>query len=198
MKRFPNGLVAVISGPSGSGESTVTKELVRRLRGKRLVTATTRKPRSGETEGVDYFFFTKKRFLEEVRNGNIPEHTHIPNRDTYYGTYRPELERDLSEGFLVIANTDIVGTRFFKENYRAITIFIVPDSLETLAGRLRGRNPEISEEELEKRLENARSEMETEGPFYEHTIENRDGELEEAVKKAEAVIRKRLHLPERR
>ncbi|NTW13640.1 MAG: guanylate kinase [Candidatus Moranbacteria bacterium] len=192
MNNNGTGHIVVISGPSGSGESTITKALLERLPARRLITATTRAPRDGELEGVDYFFFAKERFEEELKNGNIPEYSYISNRDTYYGTYRPELARDLESGNVIIANTDIVGTKFFKEQFGADTIFIAPESLEILANRLRIRNPDMSEKELERRLDNAREEIEKEKPYYDYVIENRDGKLSEAVDQAEAYIRERL------
>jgi len=192
MENIKKGAVVIISGPSGSGESTVTKILLDRLPAKRLVTATTRPPRIGEKDGKDYFFFSKERFLSEIKNGNIVEYTHIRNRDTYYGGYRPEVEKRLAVGDIVIANTDIVGTKYYKNQYDAVTIFIVPESLDSLAKRIRGRNPEMSEEELNSRIENARHEMEQEQPFYDYTIENRDGQLEKAVAEAETIIRERF------
>jgi len=186
------GVIVVISGPSGSGESTITQALLDRLPAKRLVTATTRAPRVGEEDGKDYFFFSKERFLREIEDGNIVEYTHIKNRDTYYGGYRPEVEGRIAAGDIVIANTDIVGTRYYKNQYDAVTIFVAPESLDALAKRIRGRNPEIPEEELDNRIENARHEIEEEQPFYDYTIENLDGRLEDAVERAERIIRARL------
>jgi guanylate kinase len=195
MDHIGTGHIVVISGPSGSGESTITKALLERLPARRLITATTRTPREGELDGRDYFFFSKERFETELRNGNILEHSYISNRDTYYGTYRPELERDLETEGIIIANTDIVGTKFFKNRFGAESIFIIPESLDSLARRLRIRNPEMSENELERRLENARQEIEEEKPYYDYVIENRDGKLSEAVNQAESYIRERLKIP---
>lgn len=192
MENEKKGAVVVISGPSGSGESTITQELIHRLPAKRLITATTRSPRVGEKEGEDYFFFSKERFLREIEDGNIVEYTHIKNRDTYYGGYRPEIDERIAAGDIIIANTDVVGTKYYKHQYDAVTIFVAPESLDALAKRIRRRNPEMSEEELGNRIENARHEIEEEQPFYDYTIENLDGRLEEAVEQAERIIRERF------
>lgn len=179
----------IIGGPTGSGESTLTEALLKILPAKKLITATTREKRLNEKDGRDYFFFSKERFFKELRQGNILEHTYIKNRDTYYGTYRPELEKSLSAGDIVLANTDIVGAKFFKKHYKAITIFISPGSLEVLVNRLKKRDPSISDEELQHRLENARQEIENEQPFYDFVVENPDGKLEEAIQEVFRIIK---------
>lgn len=183
--------VIVIGGPTGSGESTITNALVAQFPNfTRLVTATTRPMREGEVDGVDYYFFSKEEFLREIESGNILEHTYISNRDIYYGSYRPDLEKKLSDGKVVIVNPDIVGAKFYKHNFGALTIFIEPQSIETLATRLKKRNPDMSEMELGQRLENARQELEQEKPFYDVIIRNEDGKLSEAIEKSAAVIKK--------
>jgi guanylate kinase len=172
--------VVVISGPTGSGESTLTRELIRRYPGKisRLVTATTRPPRSGETDGVDYYFFSKERFEQEKQAGNMLEFAHIANRDTWYGTYAPDLNTRLERGDIVIANTQIVGTRYFKEHYDATTIFIMPSDVDRLIQRIRARSPELSDAEIDSRRENAKKEVSEEGPYYDFAVSNEDGQLD--------------------
>lgn len=180
----------VIAGPSGCGESTITKEVLNHFpKCVRLVTATTRKIRDNEKDGVDYYYFSKERFLEEESLGNILEHTYVANRDTYYGTYKPDLEKKFAEGKIVIINPDVVGAKYFKENYDALTIFILPDSLESLSKRIQNRTPDISPHELEQRLENAHQEIVNEQPFYDYTIKNEQGKLDEAVQKVLALIK---------
>ena len=184
--------VVVIAGPSGSGESTITNEVVERYptEVRRLVTATTRSPRAGERNGKDYYFFSKEEFEEEREKGNIPECTYIKNRDTYYGSYLPDLKRKLDEGYIVIVNPDIVGAKYYKEHFAAASIFIVPDSIDTLERRIRERNPELPEEEVVKRKENARAEMEHERSFYDYVVTNADGELNKTVSEVIAILKK--------
>ncbi|MBI4079640.1 guanylate kinase [Candidatus Kaiserbacteria bacterium] len=184
--------VVVIAGPSGSGESTVTQKIVERFpdRVQRLVTATTRPPRAGEKNGVDYYFFTKEDFAKEQATGHILESTYIANRDTSYGTYAPDLERKIASGHVVIVNPDIVGARYYKEHYGAVTIFIVPENIDALERRIRERSPDLSQEEIAHRKENAAREMQKEQSFYDHVIVNADGKLEEAVDRAVATLKK--------
>lgn len=184
--------VVVIAGPTGSGESTITNEIVRRfpLRARRLVTATTRPPRTGERNGVDYYFFSKDEFEEEKRGGRILESTYIENRDTYYGTYAPDLERKIKEGYLIVVNPDIVGARYYKKHYGAVTIFIVPENVDALARRIRERSPELSEEEIARRHENALREIADEKSFYDYTVMNADGKLEESVQRVIEILQK--------
>ncbi len=184
--------VIVIAGPSGSGESTITGELLRLFPNsmRRLVTATTRAPREGEQEGVDYHFFSKERFSKERESGNIIEETYVANRDTYYGSYKPDLDAKLAAGFIVIINPDIVGARYYAEHYGAASIFIMPGDIEELFSRIKNRNPGISEHELAQRRENAQHEIDTEQSFYSHTIINADGKLEQAVESIIEVLKK--------
>jgi guanylate kinase len=183
--------IFIISGPTGCGESTITNAIIKKLpKFTRLITATTRQPRLNEKNGVDYYFFSKQEFKNEIKKGNILEHTYIKNRDTYYGTYKPDLENNLNNGINVIVNPDIVGTIFFKKNYGATTIFIKPESIESLKKRLIGRDPNISQTELKKRLENAENEIKNEEKFYDVTVINEYGKLSKAVEEVTEIIKK--------
>lgn len=181
--------VVVIGGPTGSGESTITNALIARFPNyTRLITATTRAMREGEKDGVDYYFFTKEQFLAEQKAGNILEYTYVANRDVYYGSYRPDFEKKIAEGKIIISNPDIVGAKYYKSNFGALTVFIEPENIDILANRLKKRNPDMSDEELGQRLENARQELEHEKPFYDVIIKNREGRLDEAIEETVAVI----------
>lgn len=183
--------VLVIAGPTGSGESTITNKLIEQFPKsfRRLVTATTRAPRGGEKNGIDYYFFSKEEFHDRKIQGDMLETTYVTNRDIHYGTFAPDLAEKLEAGFIVIVNPDIVGARFYKEHYNATTIFIAPRDLETLSNRLKSRNPDIPPEELASRLENAKNEMENERSFYDHAVINEDGKLDEAVAEVTSMLR---------
>lgn len=186
--------IVVISGPTGVGESTITSRIITDFPNfTRLTAATSRPPRLNEKNGVDYYFFSNESFLDEIKNGNILEHTYVPNRDVYYGSYRPDLEDKLNKGLNVVVNVDLVGAKFYKENYNAVTMFIKPESLESLGRRIKHRDPSISEAELTKRLANAEDEIKNEEYFYDYSIINAEGNLEEAIVEVSEIIKEHLH-----
>lgn len=183
--------VLVIAGPTGVGESTITKRIMHDFPVfKRLVTATTRAPRLKEKNKIDYYFFSKDEFKDEIKKENILEYTYIESRDVYYGSYKPDLEEKINNGYNVIVNMDIVGAKFYKENYNATTIFIMPGSIEDLKKRHLTRDPNLQKEELEKRLKYAKYEIEKESPFYEYIILNRQNKLEDTISKVKEILRK--------
>jgi|SRR3989338_6615531 len=188
--------VVVIAGPSGSGETTITNEIVKRFPDKvrRLVTATTRLPRAGERNGVDYYFLSNEEFANYKKQGSILESTYIPNRDTYYGTYALDLSEKISSNKIVISNPDIVGARYFKDNFNAVTIFIVPEGIDALERRIRERNPELSDAEIAKRRINAEAEIQDEASFYDYKVVNADGKLDVAVDEVMAILKKEGYL----
>jgi len=183
--------VLVIGGPTGSGETTITNEIIKQFPiFTRLVTATSRRPRNGEKNKIDYYFFSKDNFEKNITNEKIIEYTYIKNRDTYYGTYKPDLDEKIAKGFNVIVNVDIVGAKYYKDNYDATTIFIKPESIEELGGRLLNRDKNISPEELNKRIKNAENEIENEMNFYDYVVTNANGKLEEAIEKTADILKK--------
>ena len=176
--------IVVIAGPSGSGETTFTDELMLAFpHFTRAVSATTRQPRVGEREGEDYYFMTKERFFEEVQAGKIAEHTYVKNRDAHYGTYLPDLENRLASGKTVIVNTDLSGARFFKKQYDALTVFIKPKTMQVLYDRLIRRDSSIGKEEVISRLLNATQEMLEAENNYDVVIFNDDGEFADTMLK---------------
>ncbi|MCG2701077.1 MAG: hypothetical protein V1825_03910 [Candidatus Falkowbacteria bacterium] len=182
--------VLVIAGPTGVGESTITKKIIKQYPiFKRLITATTREPRLNEKNRKDYYFFSADRFKDEIKKGNIIEHTFIKNRNVYYGSYKYDLENKLKKGHNIIVNTDIVGAKYYKKNYNAATIFIKPDSLANLKKRQLFRNKNISKDELRKRMNYAKQEINNEAPFYSYTVINKQDELNSAMKKVIKIIK---------
>lgn len=183
--------ILVIGGPTGVGESTITKKIIERLPNfTRLVTATTRPPRLNEKNEVDYYFFNNEQFLGEIKAGNVLEYTNNRDKNVYYGTYKPDLEKKLAENRSIIVNPDIEGVRYYKKNYDAISIFIMPDSFENLASRHERRGGDISEKEIADRLEYARREIENEGPFYDYRIINAEGEADRATQEIIEILKK--------
>lgn len=181
--------VVVIAGPTGSGESTITKEILNRFSNTtRLVTATTRPPRSGEEQNKDYYFFSESEFKEKLTQGEILESTYNEARGVYYGTYAPDLNEKIANGKIVIVNPDIVGAKYYKEHNDAVTIFIKTESVDILIERIKARNPEMSEQELALRRLNAEAEIRDEQSYYDYVVLNRNGALEEAVNEVVSIL----------
>lgn len=183
--------VLIIAGPTGSGESTITKEIIKRFPiFTRLVSATTRLPRLNEQDKVDYYFFSEEDFKKKVTKGEIIEYSFVPGRAVYYGTYKPDLDKKLQLGKNIIVNPDVVGARYYKKNHNATTIFIKTLSIDDLKQRLIKRDPQISEEELDERLKAANYELENEENFYDYVVINREGHLEETVAEVITILKK--------
>ncbi len=185
--------ILIIAGPTAVGESTFTNELLESFDYfAKAVSATTREPRLNEKHGVDYYFFDKETFFDEVDKGNILEWTHVKNRDAYYGSYKPDIEDKLSKGLVVIVNTDTKGAKFFKTHYGAVTIFIKPKDLEVIEDRLRRRDPSISDEEVRKRLESAKQEIREaeDSGIYDYVVWNTDYEFARTFDGLIEVLRK--------
>ncbi len=183
--------VVVIAGPSGSGKNSLIREMQRRFHTiDRLVTATTRHPRTGEADGVDYHFFSQEQFDEELGKGTILEHRFVAALNTYYGIYAPDLDARIQAGHIVFAQVDIVGARVLKEHYNATTIFIMPESLSQFEGRLRVRNPEWSPKEFAARIKITEEEVRVHAPQYDYRVVNGDGALMETVDAVIDIMRK--------
>jgi len=189
-KNTTNTKILIIAGPSGSGKNSILEGILDKCTNcARLVTATTRDPRGGEQDGVDYHFITKSHFLESIENGQIPEYWHAKDTDRYYGTYLPDLEKKTFEGKVVIAQVQAEGIKFFKENFNTITIMVTADSKDELIGRITARHP-MSEDELKERMELIEKEMVELEPICDYTVRNPNGKLEEAIEKIITILKK--------
>lgn len=165
----------IVSGPSGAGKSTVVKQLLAdcSLPIQMSVSATTRSPRPGEVNGVDYHFLSREEFRERRERGEFLECFEVFGRGDWYGTLRETVTSGLNAGKWILLEIDVQGAMATLETYpSAITIFIHPGSLEELERRLRNRGSE-TEESLRRRLEVARIELEA-APRYRHTVVNQD------------------------
>lgn len=182
--------VFVIAGPAGSGKDTIAQRLLARFENLTLmVTATTRTMRPGEQDGVNYHFMTNERFLEEVQKGNIVEYYHREETDTYYGTYKPDIEERLRSGKVVAAVVQIVGAKYLKEHYGATTFFIMPPSIDAFERRIRTRSP-MSDVEWAERRKITENEVRDDAPWYDYRIANEDEKVDAAVEEIVAILRK--------
>lgn len=189
-----NQRVVVIAGPAGSGKGTIIAELLRRVpHASMMTTATTRAPRPGEVEGVNKYFMDNARFKEEMAKGNILEHYYREDTDTYYGTYKPDIDMRVARGEMVLCDIQIVGAKYMKEQYGALTIFVEPGSIDELERRVRARAP-ISDIEWEERKKHTQREMTEDAPWYDYRVVNADGKLDEAVNKILGILEKESYL----
>ena len=172
MNELDAGTLVIISGPSGSGKSTVLRELISRcpLPLELSVSATTRPPRDGETEGKDYLFLSPEEFAQRRQNGEFLESKEVFGRGDWYGTLRKTVTAGLQSGKWVVLEIDVEGALMVLESHAAITVFLHPGSSQELERRLRLRGTE-SEESIERRLQVARDEMAL-LPRYQYEVIN--------------------------
>jgi len=184
------GFIVVLAGPTGVGETTVTNFVLKHLKGaKRLITTTSRPKRPGEKQGREYYFITKKEFENRIRKGFFLEYIHIRNRDVYYGTHRPTIERALRRGTILIANLELKGMRIMQQHYPSTyTLFLMPESLEQIRRRKLKQHPTITKRELTQRLANARAEI-REAKYYDTVVMNKEGRLKKNVQMIVQFIR---------
>lgn len=177
------GILVVISGFSGAGKGTIMKELIKRYDYHLSISATTRKPRTGETDGIDYYFHTRDEFQEMIKKGELIEWAEYVGN--YYGTPKKYVEEQLDAGKDVLLEIEMQGGMLVKEKFpEALLIFVSPPSAEILKERLTGRGTE-SPEEIEKRLLRAVEEVKY-MKDYDYIIVNDD--LEEAIGKVKDLI----------
>ena len=164
------GNLFVVSAPSGSGKTTLCKALLNHYPDiEYSISTTTRKPRKGETDGIDYHFMEKGEFLEKLNSSCWAEWALV--HDYYYGTSAGFLDEALVSGKNILLDIDVQGMRQILERYPdAVTIFIMPPSLDVLRGRLEKRETD-SRETIEKRMGNAEEEI-SKKDLYRHVIIN--------------------------
>ena len=182
-------LVIVISGPSGSGKSTVINALCEADETLQLsVSATTRKPRPGEKDGVDYHFLSKAEFEKSIQQDKFLEWAEYG--DNLYGTLRSEIAAAREVGKNAILEIEVKGSLEIRDQNlapaRSILIFIVPPSFAILEKRLRHRDTE-SESELKQRLDIAKSEV-REIQHYDYWVSNPQGGVQQAVQQIQTII----------
>ena len=179
------GLLVVVSGPAGSGKGTVNAHLLKRDDFAYSVSATTRAPRPGEIDGVNYHFITREDFMSRIERGEMIEHTEYCGN--FYGTPKKEAEEVLAQGKNLILEIEVEGAYNVKKKYpEAVLIMLLPPNYSIQEKRLRGRGTE-TEEKICQRLARAREEVLC-TPDYDYIVYNRDGEDAKAAEEILAIV----------
>jgi guanylate kinase len=183
--------VFVITGPSGVGKGTLIRGLLERVPQLELsVSATTREPRPGEHDGVDYHFLSGAEFDRRLAEGDFVEHAEYSGHR--YGTLQSELRGRAGAGVPVVLEIEVQGARQIRERMPdACQVFIAPPSLDALHARLVGRGTN-SPDDVERRLATAREELRAE-PEFQHVVVN--DRLEQAIAELEEIVRGALGAP---
>ncbi|MBF0544918.1 MAG: guanylate kinase [Candidatus Riflebacteria bacterium] len=177
----------VLSGPSGVGKTVLCNRIIPFFSTKLVysISSTSRKPRENEIHGRDYFFYSKEDFESAIKQNQFAEWALV--HGNYYGTPKSFLNEKIEQGINVLLNIDVQGAaKIFAEYLDAVTIFILPPSLEVLKERLKRRNLD-SEKDLLVRLSNAKMELEQQNKYH-HILVNDD--LEKAVVELKSIFEK--------
>lgn len=185
------GIALIVSGPSGSGKSSISREVMKRHPEVAFsISCTTRPPRSGERNGVDYHFLSVEDFRKKIEAGEFIEYAQV--HGNFYGTLKSEVEKRVTQGIDVILDIDVQGAAKVHELCReseifrdaAEFVFVAPPSHAELERRLRGRGTD-AEEVILKRLENSKLEI---SHWREYSYLLINDEFEEAVRKFDALL----------
>jgi guanylate kinase len=175
------GKLIIFSAPSGAGKTTIVRNLLKNVEGLEFsISATTRKIRGKEQDGVHYHFLSQEEFRQGINNGDFVEYEEV-YENLFYGTLKSEIDRIWSEDKAVLFDVDVVGGLNLKKYFgdTALAIFVKPPSIEVLKDRLKARETD-SQEEIEMRIEKAEEELEYQNEFdiilvndvLEHTFVN--------------------------
>jgi len=168
------GLLLVVSGPAGSGKTTVCERMLEEFASlSRVITSTSREPREGEVDGVDYYFFSPDQFERMIANGEFYEHAQVHGR--HYGSLKREIDEKLARGTDLLLNVDVQGAAAYRQaarespelRGRVVTVFI-QITPEQIRDRLEFRGSD-DEAEIERRVRTAQRELQ-EAPHYDHVI----------------------------
>ncbi|MFV0948597.1 guanylate kinase [Wolbachia endosymbiont of Nasonia giraulti] len=181
------GILLILSSPSGAGKTTISEKLLEQSTDLVMsISVTTRKPRPGEVNGKDYFFVTEEKFHELCKAGQMLEYAKV--FENFYGIPKDFIEQNLSSGISVLLNIDWQGAFHLFEILRekVVSVFILPPSMEELRLRLQRRNSD-DEIEIERRLSEAQKEI-SKSNKYDYVIVNDD--LDKSVEEIKSILNK--------
>lgn len=180
------GLLIVISSPSGGGKDTVIRELLTRIPNTtRNITTTSRAPRPGNQEGVDYYFISREAFEDKISAGDFVEYNEFAGN--YYGTEKQRLEESLAHHSVVFTQVEVNGKQSFDRlGIPHLSLFLLPESLDILRERIIARGG-VDEEALRARLKIAQEEID-QAHLYDYQITNYEGRLEETIEQIMDII----------
>ena len=186
-------MLVILSGVSGSGKDTIKKEIIKRMKNvETLPSITSRKPRVGEEEGVQYHFVTKEEFEEKIKNNEFYEYD--LHHDNYYGTSKKIMTDKINSGKIIIKDIEVNGTqnlvKLLKNDIKIVTIFLKVEK-EELIRRLQHRGDNLTEEEMNLRLSRLEYE-ESKIKLYDYVIKN--DELEKTVNIIISIIENEMKL----
>ncbi len=185
-----NGLLVLVSAPSGGGKNAVIRALLKRVPdATQLVTTTTRQRRSGEIHGKDYYFISRDAFEKKISNGELVEWNEYAKN--LYGTEWKELRERRARYSVVLSQAEVNGKKNLDRlHIPHLSFFLLPENFDVLKRRIRARGG-VSEAVLDRRLAIARNEIEA-SEAYDYRIANKEGKMIETVAEIEGIIRERL------
>jgi guanylate kinase len=181
-----NGKLVIFSAPSGAGKTTIVQYLLKKVpRLEFSVSACSRAMRKEETHGVDYYFISVEEFKKKIQNNEFAEWEEV-YKDNYYGTLKAEIERIWKKGHHIIFDMDVVGGLNLKKQFgdRALSIFVMPPSIQHLENRLKTRDTETPES-IARRIGKAEHELRTADQFDKIVLNDN---LEHAFEQAEQLV----------
>ena len=179
------GIIFILSAPSGAGKTTIYREALKAIKNLEFsISLTTRVRRKNEADGIDYSFVSEEEFNRRQSSGELAESARV--FESSYGTPRAPLDAAIASGHDILLDIDIQGAQQIRAKYPrdAVSIFVLPPTLEELAGRLRGRATE-DESKIQHRLQKAREEAEA-YPEYDYLIVN--AEIQKSVAQLETIV----------